>query len=168
MGGPRWVKALTLADRARAGDVIALKELCDHLASPISTLCRHPELPPQLVDILDVAWARKHRLAPLSARDDHVLVATPAPLDLHPLDELAFVFGRRVVAAGAPETEVLRALNLLFSERMDSADDVLREMAAGGGTPLSGAADASWDLIDSSDDAPVIRLINRILYQAVG
>ena len=168
MAGSRWEKAALLADLAGDGDVLALKELCGLLGLAYFDTLPRPDLPAHLVEILDVGWARKHRLAPLSAEGDQVLVATPAPLALKPLDELAFAFGRRVTAAGAPEAEVLRALNMLFSERMDSADDVLREMAAGDGNGPAGVEDPSWDLLDSSDEAPVIRLINRILYQAAG
>ena len=50
---------------------------------------------------------------------------------------------------------------------MDTADDVLKEIAETEEDPLSADLDAVPDLIDSSDAAPVIRLVNRILYQAV-
>ncbi len=167
MGESRLATTLRLAEQARAGDIEALKALCEHLALTFLERLPGPQLPAELVKKLDVGWARRNRLVPLSADDEHVVVATSQPLVLEPVDELAFTLGRRIELVGAPEEEVLAALNFVFSESMDTADDVLKEMAAADEDILTTDLDAIPDLIDSSDAAPVIRLVNRVLFQAV-
>ena len=167
MSGSRLSRTMELAGPARAGDLEALRELCEHLGLPFFERLAPPKLPPGITETLDVGWARKNRLAPYWADEDTVRVATSNPLSLGPLDELAFALGKRVEAAGAPEVEVLQALNFLFSESMDAADDFIKEIADSEGATFSADLDDAPDLIDSSDSAPVIRLVNRILFQAV-
>ncbi|MFH1139336.1 MAG: type II secretion system ATPase GspE [Pseudomonadota bacterium] len=167
MGGARIARAVELAAAAKAGDQDALRKLCEHLGMPFFERLAPPKLPPGITEKLDVGWARKNRLAPYWADEELVRVAVSNPLSLGPLDELAFALGKRVEAAGAPEVEVLQALNFLFSESMDAADDFLKDIAKSETETFSADLDDAPDLIDSSDSAPVIRLVNRVLFQAV-
>jgi phosphoserine phosphatase len=50
---------------------------------------------------------------------------------------------------------------------MDTADDVLKEIAETDENIFSADLDNVTDIIDSSEAAPVIRLVNRVLYQAI-
>ena len=167
MSNSRLATTRRLAERAQGGDLAALRELCAHLGIPYRENLPASKLPEGVAEKLDVGWARKNRLVPFAAGDDHVVVATSRPMVLDAVDELSFILGQRVELVGAPEEEVLAALNFLFSESMDSADDMLRELAETGQDPMSADLDAVPDLIDSSEAAPVIRLVNRVLFQAV-
>jgi general secretion pathway protein E len=165
MAENRFTTTSKLYQAAQSGEVEALEKLCQHLNLPFKSRLSAPQLPRELASKLDVGWARRNRLAPVASGDDWVEVATSKPLALEPVDELAFTLGRRIDLVGAPEEEVLAALNLLFSESMDTADDVLQEIESD--DPFAAELEAVEDLIDSSDAAPVIRLINRVLFQAV-
>lgn len=166
MDSSRLTETLDLADQARSGDHDALKSLCKHLAVPWQDHLPQARLPEGLAERLDVGWARKNRLVPFAGSEESVTVATSNPLAVEAIDELAFLFQRRIELVGAPEEEVLAALNMLFAEGMGEADDLLKEMDESEGHIFS-ADDETTDLIDSSDAAPVIRLVNRILFQAV-
>ena len=163
----RLTNTFRLAQSARAGDVEALKALCEHMGLSFRPTLAAPRITPETAELLDVGWARKNRLAPIEDEGDYLVVATSNPFNTEATDELAFALRRRVEVVGAPEEEVLRTLNLLFSESMDTADDVLKEMAEADGDSLATDLEAVEDLIDSGDAAPVIRLVNRILFQAV-
>ena len=152
MTAGRFDTTMQLAAALPGGGVPALRALCEHLGLPFYERVPAASLPQAVAEKLDVGWARRNRLVPVAADDERVLVATSAPLALEAFDELALVLGRRVDVAGAPEEEVLRTLNLLFTESMDTADDVLREIQAeeeGGLDDL----DAVLDLLDSTDAA---------------
>ncbi|MEW5724842.1 MAG: type II secretion system ATPase GspE [Thermodesulfobacteriota bacterium] len=166
MGTPSLAETARLAEQARNGDLAALRELCDALNVPFLDRLPAPGLPPELAGRIELGWARKNRLVPLSTAGESVVVAVVNPLALDPVDELAFVLGRRIEVVAAPEAEVLGALNRLFSESMDTADDVLRELAETEAGHLEADLEAAQDLIDSSESAPIVRLINRVLIQA--
>ena len=95
-----------------------LKALCARLG--IEYLERLPQiqLSPDILKKLDVAWARKNRLAPIRADNEKVVVAASSPLNVGATDELAYVLGKRVEVVVAPEGEILNSLNLAFTESM--------------------------------------------------
>lgn len=167
MNNSRLAAILRLADQAKLGDLVALQALCGHLGIDYYPRLPAPQLPPGLASGLDVGWARKNRLVPIASSPGSLTVATSRPLAFEATDELAYLFGLRVDLVGASDDEILRILNLLSSESMDSADDVLREMTASDQDANLVDLEAVPDLIDSDDAAPVIRLVNRILFQAV-
>ena len=158
---------LRLAGQARNGDKTVTKTLCERFGIPYLEHLPAVHLPKELTRNLDVAWARKNRLVPLEDTKDRLVVALANPLALGPVDELAYAFHKRVEVVAAPEAEILMALNLLSSESMDSASDLLTEMVAEEGDNLLADLDAVPDLIDANEAAPVIKLVNRILFQAV-
>ena len=160
--------AAALARQAEGGEIQALEDLCRVLGLDYQAVLPSPVLPDDLAGRLDVGWCRKNRLVVLAADANRLIVATSRPLALEPADELAFLSGRRVEVVGAPESEVLRALNKLFSESLNADEDFLKEMADAENEDLSAALEVTPDLIDGSDAAPVIRIINRVLFQAVG
>jgi len=167
MPDPNLGSAAKSVSQNRTAETEPLRKLCADLGVPFLDRLPPPQAPRDLVAGLNVAWARRHRLAPISIDQDKVVVAASNPLALEPPDELAFTLGRRLELVCAPENEILKALNLLFSESLDSTDDLLREMAENEKDPWSAELEAAPDLIDSSDSAPIIRLLNRVLFQAV-
>ena len=107
----RLETTLRLAEEVKSGSASALKELCRHLNTPYYDQLPPSNVPQDVARKLDVGWARKNRLVPFFADDEHVMVATSKLLSLESFDELSFVWGRRVDVAGAPEDEILTALN---------------------------------------------------------
>ncbi len=161
------IPASRLSDLARSGDQAALRELSRRLGLPFHDRLPTAKVPPEIIARVDVAWARKNRLVPLSMDEESLLVATARPLAVEATDELAMALSRRVEVVVTSEDEILRALNLLYSESMDTADDVLKAIAESDEESLSADLESGTDIIDSSDAAPVIKLVNRVLFQAV-
>ncbi len=167
MTGSPDTETLNQAKHASTAGGEEIRSLCDRLGIPFLEHLPRVQLPLELIKKLDVAWARKNRLVPIEAAEDKVVVAVSNPLNLGATDELAFTLNKRIEVAAAPEKEILSSLNVIFSESMDTADDLLTEMVAGEEDLLNTNLDAIPDLIDSDDAAPVIKLVNRILFQAV-
>lgn len=159
--------SLNLAEQGEAGPAEDLKNLCRSLGIRFYEQLPQAQLPQELIKNLDVAWARKNRLVPIKADEDNVVVAFSDPLALEPADELAFTLKKRIEVVVAPESEILKSLNLFFSAARDTADDLLLEMEAEDAEALSADLEDIPDLIDSDESAPVIKLVNMILFQAV-
>lgn len=166
MEADRYITTRRLAARIMEGDGEAVRELCSHLGIAWYDKLFAPKLPSEILNKLDVGWARKNRAIPILVEDDVVTVAVPNPLAASSSDEIAFALGRRVETVCAPVDEILRTLNLLFTESLSATDDLLKEMAEDQSEGFGSDFDTETDLIDSSEAAPVIRLVNRILYQA--
>jgi general secretion pathway protein E len=119
----------------------------------------HETIPAGLTDKVPINFARQHRLLPVEEREDGtVVVAVANPLDPTPLDDLRALLGRDVLAVAATPDAIDDAINRIY-ERKDEA--ALGEAKAGE------EVEELQDLIDMTDEAPVIRWVNNLFYQAV-
>jgi len=119
---------------------------------------------------IPISYAKQHRLLPVGGDPDlaTVRVITSDPLDLAPLDDLRILFdGHEVELELASESVVLAAINGVFDrgatttdQLAEEAHDDLDELAL----EISGEPQ---DLLEATDDAPIIRLVNSMLQHAV-
>lgn len=124
-------------------------------------------IPPEtsLADLdskLSLAYLKDLRVFPLGRQEGALHVAVADPYDSRPLNDLAILFGERIVPAVAPADEILRAINRDFERRSDGAKEMVEEIAAG---ENDSRAPEPEDLLDVSDEAPVIRFVNSLITQ---
>jgi general secretion pathway protein E len=121
-----------------------------------------------VASLLPIHFAKRHGVLALGERAGKVELLCRDPLALEALDDCRRVLGRPlhlVVAAGA---EVERVINRVYDRASGSAQDVvesLDDISAEGSLdqlPMEPA-----DLLESADDAPIIRLVNTLLCEAV-
>ncbi len=80
------------------------------------------------------------------------------------LDDCRRIFGAEVEPVLAPKEALLTALNQVFDMASASAEQMLEDM---GSDDLSRELEEVGDLLESEDDAPVIRLVNTLISQAL-
>lgn len=124
-------------------------------------------IPPEtsLADLdskLSLAYLKDLRVFPLGRQEGALRVAVADPYDSRPLNDLAILFGERIVSAVVPGDEILRAINRDFERRSDGAKEMVEEIAAG---ENDSRAPEPEDLLDVSDEAPVIRFVNSLITQ---
>jgi general secretion pathway protein E len=94
-----------------------------------------------------------------------VTIAVCNPSDLHPMDEIKFFLkGHSVKFVLAPEPEILRIIHAHFDKTASDAKDMMEEMVDG---ELSEFSDLESDALDLTNEAPIIKMVNVILSQAV-
>jgi general secretion pathway protein E len=129
-----------------------------------------PRLPARdLLAPLPMQYARRHLVLPLVREAERLEVAVADPHALAALDDLRLLYGARVDPLVVP-AEVLRGA---ISRAYDAAASAASEDGASLGarleldaTPLDDAGEPP-DLLEAGEDAPAIRLINAVLYEAV-
>lgn len=141
-----------------------LAEALSHqLRIPLVSLSRYrPQ--PEAVRVLPESVARRLEVIPLSLTDGGRLkVAMADPLNLIALDELKMTTSRDIDVGVAVPSEIRRELERAYSMQ-DSFEDALVEVVqSGGGLIEMDLASAGAD----ADDAPVIKIVNDVLEQAV-
>ena len=123
-----------------------------------------------LVEHVPIGFAKTHELLPL-ARDGEgtVRVAVADPFETAPLDDLRLVFGGAEIAAEiASARHILAAINQVYDRGPGSAAELAEDAA----TDLDALADEishsePQDLLEAADEAPIIKLVNSLLQQAV-
>ncbi|HMW08262.1 MAG TPA: type II secretion system ATPase GspE [Leptospiraceae bacterium] len=108
---------------------------------------------------------QKSKIVPVHYENKTVTVAVCNPSDLHPMDEIKFFLkGQNVKFVLAPEPEILRIIHTHFDKTASDAKDMMEEMVDG---ELSEFSDLESDALDLTNEAPIIKMVNVILSQAV-
>jgi type II secretion system protein E len=139
-----------------------LQTIGDQLGVPVVTL-NDRNVDPEALSKVPDEFAMRHQLIPLRTDDQtHTLtVAMANPLDVHPLDDLRLVTGYAIQPALASPSEIKRAIEQFYMEKM--IQDI-----SGSETDL--AMEEAPDIADLqklASEALVIQLVNLIIHQAV-
>jgi general secretion pathway protein E len=125
-------------------------------------------LDPALVPRVPIAFSKKHKVVPLKMEDGILTVATLDPLNYEPLDDLRVMLKcREVRAVLSSEHEVLGTINRFYEQSADTPEEMIQTMDTESSDRLLHELEETEDLLDVSDEAPVIKLVNLILFQAV-
>jgi general secretion pathway protein E len=141
---------------------IALREvlaaLSEQLNVPLATLDTPPPAAPE-IEALSPRFMRQYRFVPLALDDSTLTIAMADPLDFETIAAVRSFSGLKVQTALASEQEVLDALNKHYGQTEKAALDCDFD-----------AAEASEDLEhlrDMASEAPVIRLVNAMIAEAL-
>jgi len=128
------------------------------------------EIDETLLPTIPITFAKQHRLLPLNWAAEGVLrVAVADPLDVAPIDDLHLLFdGAEIEIVLARESVILSAINLAYDRGGLASTDQLAEEAHDDLDALATeASNEPQDLLESTEDAPIIRLVNSLLQHAV-
>jgi type IV pilus assembly protein PilB len=120
---------------------------------------------PEAIAKVDAATARAFGLVPFALRDRELVVAIGDPLNLSALGDLSFTTGLQVKAALADEQQIGAVLDRHYREDGTASRAQLQELVA-----ELGRQGQKFDLEDKAamaKAAPVVKLLNYILYQAI-
>jgi general secretion pathway protein E len=106
-----------------------------------------------------IAFAKTHRLIVVRESDVAVHVVCADPFDTQALDDVRVIFAKPVEASVGGRDRIEDAINRVYErqageEQLEGEDSGVDEEAAG-------------DILDSDDDAPVIRWVNSLFLQAM-
>jgi general secretion pathway protein E len=157
-----------LVQKGVIGEEDLLKALAAKLRVPYLKDLQADGVNPFLISKVPIAFSKKHMVAPLKLEGGILTVATVDPLNYEPLDDLRVILGcRELRVVLSSEIEVLRAINRFYEQRSDTPEEMIQSMDSESSDRLLHELEETEDLLDVSDEAPVIKLVNLILFQAV-
>lgn len=115
--------------------------------------------PDDVIEAVPINFARQHHIVPIGERGDEIIVAVSNPLDPFPLDDLRALLGRPIDAVASTRESIDDAINRVY-ERKEEAS--LAEAKEG-----ADVVEELQDIIDQTDEAPVIKWVNDLFYRAV-
>ncbi|MFT5051880.1 MAG: general secretion pathway protein E [Chlamydiales bacterium] len=126
-------------------------------------------VPGGFVDQVPVHFARNYNLIGLELSEDNVLkVATCTPLEPHPMDDLSAIIDCEIDAVLAPRGEITSLISRAYRHKADGVDEALTAVSEDGDIgSLAAEIDDAEDVLDVSNKAPIIKLVNTILFQAL-
>lgn len=136
------------------------------LSAPLRDGIDPADVDPRFLRIIPIGYARRHRIVALTAQNGLVRVVTDDPVDMAVIDYVGAVLGTPVVLELAPLMEVENAINQAYAEQDSNFAEVLDGVGISSLADEGGMAGDS-DLLDSGSRAPVVKLVNMMLFEAV-
>jgi general secretion pathway protein E len=141
------------------------RALARHLGVPYVDRDEFPPSPPFLQK-LSPQYMRQYRFCPLAVENGALLVAAADPTDPTVTDELRGTLGVEVRVAVATETTILDAIERYFGTGSTAVQKVIETMRDEEGGDEATGEDLS-SLRDMAFDAPVVRLVNLLIENAI-
>ncbi len=123
-------------------------------------------IPSDLINTVPINFAKKNDLIPLRREEGHVVIAIADPMNHQALDDLRIVFEAPIKPVIAAAEFIVDAINSCYNRTNDN-DSVMSELDADSADMLDQNFVEVEDLLDSDDEAPIIRLVNQLLVRAV-
>jgi general secretion pathway protein E len=149
--------------RTYAAPEDALADLCKAIGSEFMKEIPYSDIPVDLVRNIPINYAKNQELLPFRLDPDKVLVLITNPLNYRGLGDMRVMFGRKVMPIITTSHRLQEAINRVYEKStaaLEGLDDIESEEYD--------LDDPVIDLLESGDDdAPVIKLVNTLLFRAV-
>ena len=159
----------TLADHGYIHTQTLLETLSTELRLPYIKKGQYPKsgLPVEGLTITET-FLREKIIFPLQLKDDTLIVAVYDPFDLYTIEDLKVSLGKNIRVVLSSEQDILESIETYYGEEGGSAmnrmvgniqDDDLHG--------LDTLDDSTEHIRDMASEAPVIKLVNHIISQAI-
>jgi general secretion pathway protein E len=130
------------------------------------------QLNPELVQKLPLEFLKKQCAVPVTLEDGEVAIAIADPLNIEAYDAITTILAKPCTRIICPASEIERAISRCYyhSESIDNADESSVTQYSpdnNGDNNTSFVQTHAEDLLNIANKAPVIKLVNKILFQAV-
>ncbi|MFP4457352.1 MAG: GspE/PulE family protein [Clostridia bacterium] len=107
---------------------------------------------PEALNLLNQSLVEKHQVVPIAVEDDVLTLATADPTDVMALDDIHYQTDKKLKLVVVTKRDIERAIEWLYLEPSGDNERTLR----------------MTDIVNiSDDDAPLIRMVNAMILQAV-
>ena len=133
------------------------------------------DIDPDILKLVPEQIARKYEVLPVKLQGNTLTLAMGDPTNVFALDDVGFMTNLQVIPAVASQAAIRQAIDRSYDSKGGGIADIVLEMegAAADVELVEGDEEAAaskvdvFELKESADEAPVVRLINMILVDAI-
>ena len=112
---------------------------------------------------IPIGFAKQHRLLAVKREGEVVMVAMADPLDMGALDDLRMQLGAEVQPVLVPAQRILEVINDVYGRKHDKGGDLGEK----NDEEDEGGSEELVDILEITDEAPIIRWVNSLMFNAV-
>src|SRR5215831_1474652 len=125
------------------------------------------EIDRAVIELIPEEVANKHNVLPVNRAGSTLILATADPANIFALDDIKFLTGYNIQPVVAAEAAIKRAIERYY-DASASLEEVMGDFDDSDIDLIQAEADIdAEDLAKASEDAPVVKLVNLILTDAV-
>ncbi len=147
-----------------------LEVMADHLRTEVVEI-RDADITPEVLQAVPATNARALQCIPIGVFGSSVRIALADPLNPAAVDELSYMTGKEVQIVVADPAQIEKAISKHYGQEMESVSDILKELGADADIAKEVAevstGEGATGLENLANEAPIIKFVNLVLYQAV-
>ncbi|HYV45033.1 MAG TPA: type II secretion system ATPase GspE [Myxococcaceae bacterium] len=124
------------------------------------------EVDGELVQRVPINFAKQARIIPLRMEGEVVALAVADPLDTTVMDHARLLLQANITPYLALGSTIVDAINSVYDRSVNEAEQLVGEMEAADLDTVAHQLEEPQDLLDTDDEAPIIRLVNSLLFRA--
>lgn len=148
-----------------------LQTMANHLGTEVVDI-RNVNIPKEAIAAIPSNSAKTYRCVPVDMHDSTLRVAFEDPLNPSHIDELTFVAKKDIQVVVANPSDIQNAIDKYYGADMGGeVDEILKQL--GGDDKIAEEVVAAVEMDDEqmvaslANEAPIVRFVNLVLFQAV-
>ncbi|NRA76521.1 MAG: type II secretion system ATPase GspE [Planctomycetes bacterium] len=125
------------------------------------------DVPADFTQLVPAQFARTYNLIAVGEVAGVLQVATCDPLDVQPMDDLASLVARVVEPVISPRAEITALINRAYQKSSADVDELLEGLDEDDLIGIAAEIDETEDVLDIANKAPIIKLMNTIMFEAL-
>ena len=126
------------------------------------------DVEPDIIKLVPKDVAEKHLVVPVNRAGSALIVAMCDPSNIYAVDDLKVLTGYNIEAVVASEPAIREAIERYYAIKGPSLEDIVSDMDDDVSVAESADDVGVEEAARAADDAPVIKLVNLILKDAIG
>src|SRR5713101_4794628 len=124
------------------------------------------DIDPEIIKLVPRDVAEKHLVIPVNRAGPSMIVAKCPPSNIYAVDDLKFLTGYTIETVVASEVAIREAIDRYYAEKGPSLEDIVGEVEGEIEVSIDEKEDVD-EIAKAADEAPVVKLVNLILLDAI-
>ncbi|HYI00165.1 type IV-A pilus assembly ATPase PilB [Hyalangium sp.] len=125
------------------------------------------DIDPEIIKLVPKEVAEKHLVIPVNRAGPSLIVAMCDPSNIYAVDDMKFLTGYNIESVVASEISIREAIERYYAEKGPSLGDIVNEMDDADIEVDKKEDENIEEMAKAADDAPVVKLVNLILMDAI-
>ncbi|HKN46361.1 MAG TPA: type IV-A pilus assembly ATPase PilB [Candidatus Polarisedimenticolia bacterium] len=131
------------------------------------------DIDPDVLKLIPAQMARKYEIVPVERKGNVLTLAMADPTNVFALDDVTFLTNLQVQPSVAPQGAIRKAIERNYDIQMSAIGEVISELEGEVGDvelldeDEVGAKVDIFELKESADEAPIVKLVNMVLVDAI-
>ncbi len=126
------------------------------------------DIDPEIIKLVPKEVCEKHLIIPVNRAGASLIIAMSDPSNIFAMDDIKFLTGYNIETVVSSEMAIREAIERYYAPKGPSMEEIIGEMDDSGvEVAEESQEDSADDMARAADDAPVVKLVNLILLDAI-
>ncbi|MCK4650727.1 type II secretion system ATPase GspE [Candidatus Babeliales bacterium] len=153
-----------LIEKGFATQKDVLRAVSKQLSIPFLEKITEQMIDPSLLNNVPLKFLRKHIVIPVIFEGQKTIITTN-PRDLEPIDNIALLLKGTVGVAISTSKIITDAINKYYP--FETSKEMMKELKEEGEGEIDLGAIEEKDIMEMANEAPIVKLVNHIIFQAI-